>query len=822
MEAAGATIPISVLKPLSRAARLLSVAAALCGCPGTSPDPQGGQKVKERQEAAARDWAEGQRLTQAKEYAAAVEPLTRSFEAEPGLEARDKIKAGLALTEVLLAEARYPEALQGLERLEGHLGDLRAPADAEILKARAKEAFLKGRALRELGRFEEAERALKSSLELQPKNAATLALLGNVLARLGKHGDAVPRLEESLRGMEAVGLASGREQVHYQLAKSLQALGRSAEAEKNFRLFEELQEKKRQRDRLERDQAYKENLARLDSNAGHLGRADTTTNAAEALSSPESAPARSGPWFVNCARESGIDFVHDRGARGGLHLFETMGGGAAWLDYDQDGDPDLYLVSGQPVNSGGTFPGQGKNKLYRNDAGKFVDVTAAARVAGHGFGLGATAGDIDNDGYPDLFVICFGPNVLYRNRGDGTFEEVSSSGTEGIDPFHASACCGDFDGDGLLDLFVTSYVRYDVLHPQRCSEKKSGAGEPIPIYCGPISFEGAPNRLYKNLGAGVFKDVSFEAGIGAGKDRASKSLGALAADLDEDGDLDIFVACDTTANLLYRNRGGAFDEVGLEAGVAASDSGLLEGSMGIALADADGDLRADLFVTNFQEESNRLYLGSKKGEFFDGTAQTGIGLGSRPLVGWGTGFFDAGCDGSLDLFVANGHIYHNAAEWIPGRTYKERNLLYASKGREYRERGIEAGEVFQASEAFRGAAFADYDLDGDVDILVTALDSPPYLLRAEGPRGHYLEVDLIGSGPGGRDAVGARVDIVTRSGRQVRWRFGGGSYLSASEGRLHFGLGQDDRVERLTVTWPGGKVTALEGLPADQRVTVRK
>jgi len=779
--------------------------------------------AKERQETAARDWAEGQRLMEKKNYALAIDPLTRSFDAEPGLEARERLQAGLALAEVLLAEARHPSALQRLERVEDLLDHLSTPADAEVSRARAKEAFLKGRVLRELGRFEEAERALGRSLELQPNNAATLGLLGNVLARLGKHRDAVPRLEESLRGMEAVGLVSGTEQIHYQLARSLQALGRGAEAEQNFRLFEVLQEKSRQQDRLERDRAYQENLARLDSSASHAGRADTTTDTAGLPSPPESAAARSGPWFVNCVRESGIDFVHDRGARGGLYLFETMGGGAAWLDFDQDGDPDLYLVSGQPVHSDGTFPAEGKNKLYRNDSGKFVDVTAGARVAGHGYGLGAAVGDIDNDGYPDLFVICFGPGILYRNHGDGTFEEILSSGIRGVDPFSGSACFGDFDGDGLLDLFETSYVRYDILHPQKCSERKLETGEPVLIYCGPISLEGAPDHLFKNLGGSVFKDVSARAGIGAGSDKASKSLGALAADLDEDGDVDIFVACDTTANLFYRNRGdGTFEEVGLEAGVAASDSGIFEGSMGIALGDADGDLHADLFVTNFQEETNRLYLGNGKGEFSDGTAQTGIGLGSRPLVGWGTGFFDAGCDGSLDLFVANGHIYQNAAEWIPGRTYKQRNLLYAAKGREYRERGREAGEAFQALEAFRGAAFADYDLDGDVDILVMALDSPPFLLRAEGPHGHYLGVDLVGSGPGGRDAIGARVDIESRSGRQARWRAGGGSYLSASEGRLHFGLGQDDRVDRLTVTWPGGKVTVLESLPADQRIVVRK
>jgi hypothetical protein len=236
----------------------------------------------------------------------------------------------------------------------------------------------------------------------------------------------------------------------------------------------------------------------------------------------------------------------------------------------------------------------------------------------------------------------------------------------------------------------------------------------------------------------------------------------------------------------------------------------------------NGDGLADLLVTNFQEEPNRLHLGGRTGMFLDATERTGIGLGSRPLVGWGTGFLDAGSDGRLDLFVANGHIYHNAEEWIPERSYRQRNLLHVGSGERFEERGAQAGEAFQRPGAYRGAAFADYDLDGDVDILVMALDEAPLLLRAEGPRGRYLEVDIAGGGPGGRDAVGAKVEIRTRAGRQVRWRSGGGSYLSASEARLHFGLGAEERVERLTVIWPGGARRALEDLPADQRVTVSK
>ncbi|MBI4607175.1 MAG: VCBS repeat-containing protein [Planctomycetes bacterium] len=774
--------------------------------------------------------AEGKRLMDAKEYAASIAPLDRAFALEPGL-----VPAGISLAEVLIQEERHEKALEALRRLEPALEAAAAKGGgAEAVRQRAKAAFLAGRAAKELGRLGEAEAALRRSLAVLPSNAATHALLGNVLALQGRHGEAAPHLEESLRAMEALKVEAGKEQLHYQLATCLAALGRTAEADAHFRAHQDLKSRSDRAYRREREEAY----ARLASEAasgpaaGRDGAADREAAGRPPLATPAAQPVEgtrtrapgpsSGPTFVECARESGIDFRHSSGARGRLLAFETVGGGAAWIDHDQDGDPDLYLVACQPPGDDGSFAAEGRNRLYRNDGGRFADVTAPAGVAGRGCALGAAVGDIDDDGFPDLYVLCFGPNLLYRNRGDGTFEEVRGSGAEGSDPFSGGAAFADFDSDGRLDLFVTTYLRFDLQRPPRCYER-SRSGERIEIYCGPVSFEGGPDKLYRNLGGGRFEDASARSGIGTGADARSESLGVLAADLDEDGDVDVFVACDTTPNLLYVNRSdGTFEERGLAAGVAVSDAGLYEGSMGIALGDSDGDLHADLLVTNFAEEPNRLYLGLGNGLFLDGTARTGIAAGSRPLVGWGTAFFDAGCDGRLDLFVANGHIYHNAEEWLPGRTYRQRSLLYVREGERWRERGAEAGKAFERQESCRGAALADHDLDGDVDILVVAVDAAPLLLRAEGPRGRFLEVDLAGSGPGGRDAVGARVEIETRSGRQVRWRAGGGSYLSASDGRLHFGLGPDERVERLTVTWPGGGRTELRDVPADRRIVVRK
>jgi len=539
--------------------------------------------------------------------------------------------------------------------------------------------------------------------------------------------------------------------------------------------------------------------------------------------SRETHPSPARFLFVDAAREVGIDFRHDRGESKDLHMYEVFCGGAAWLDYDRDGDPDLYLVSGQPPGPDGRYSRDGKNRLYRNDGGRFVDVTGEAGVAGRGYATGTAVGDIDNDGYPDLLVICFGEMILYHNRGNGTFQEVADSGVEGGEPFSGSALFADFDGDGLLDLFVASYVHYDVQRPVHCSERRLSTGEKISTYCGPVNYRGTPNRVFRNLGGGKFQEVSRESGVGLGADADSKSLGSLAADFDEDGDVDVYVACDTTPNLLFRNRGdGTFEEVGLKAGSAVSDTGINEGSMGVALGDANGDGIADLFVTNFQDESNRLYLGSREGIFLDGTLMSGLGYGSLSLVGWGAAFLDADRDGSVELFVSSGHIYHNAEEWIPGKTYFQEFLFYVKEGNGYRECREEAGEVLERRGPFRGAALADYDLDGDVDILVMVLDSPPLLLRNDSAPGHWLEVDLVGRGPGGRDAVGAKVEIQTPAGRQFRWRFGGGSYISASEPRLHFGLGGEHRVERLQVTWPGGARTVMEDLPADRRIVVEK
>jgi len=528
------------------------------------------------------------------------------------------------------------------------------------------------------------------------------------------------------------------------------------------------------------------------------------------------------PDFVDVAAAAGIAFRHERGARGERRLHETMGGGLAWLDYDRDGDPDLYVTSGQPALADGSFPSAGRNRLLRNDGGRFVDVTGDARVAGHGYALGAAVGDIDDDGFPDLYVTCFGPNVLYRNRGDGSFEELDGPPVRIAEPFSAGCVFADFDLDGLPDLYVASYVALDDAVVANCTETTPG-GTRVPVYCGPIVYRGAADHLFRNLGAGRFEDVTRAAGIGVGRDAPSKSLGVLATDLDRDGDVDIFVACDTTANLLYRNRGdGSFDEVGLVAGVAASDAGVYEGGMGIAIGDVSRDGLPDLLVTNFAEEPNRLWVSTSGGGYVDATDRSGIGRGSRALVGWGAVFVDTGGEGSEELLVANGHIHPNVADWLPEREYEQRSLLYRARDGRFEEIGATLGPDLVRPRAHRGVAAADFDGDGRVDIALGVLDGPLVLLRGNSARHHWLAVRVEGAGPGGRDAIGARVEVRTRSGTQVRWRSAGGSYLSEHAPELRFGLGADDRVDELRVEWPGGGVSVLEDLDVDRTVAVRR
>ena len=514
--------------------------------------------------------------------------------------------------------------------------------------------------------------------------------------------------------------------------------------------------------------------------------------------------------FVERASEAGLDFVHRNGAAGDYNYPELLVGGGALLDVDDDGFLDVYLVQSGPVpgsgpgNAGvspasasGSPPG---NRLYRNlGDGTFEDTTDAAGVGDTGYGAGATAADYDRDGFVDLYVLNVGANRLYRNLGDGAFEDTTERAGAGDALWSSSAVFLDYDGDLDLDLFVTNYVVWSAGRERPCLGPNG-----LRNYCNPAEYPPAPDTLYRNDGNGRFVDVSDVAGI---RSVAGPGLGVVAGDFDGDGLVDLYVANDQAVNHLWLNQGdGTFREDALARGAALNELGRPEAGMGIAVADPDGDGDLDLFLTHLSGETNTFYRNDGDGFFVDATDELRLGGVSQTYTGFGVSWFDYDGDGVLDLFIANGKV-------TPGDTaafdYREPNqLLRARTSGSYQDVSDRAGAALELLEVSRGAAFGDLDNDGDVDIVVVNNEGPARLLRNEvGNAAPWLIVDLCGGGILDRSAIGSRVTARaggrswTRDVRPAR------SFAVANDPRVHFGLGDAERVDRLEVRWPDGAVT---------------
>jgi hypothetical protein len=505
-------------------------------------------------------------------------------------------------------------------------------------------------------------------------------------------------------------------------------------------------------------------------------------------------------------RPATIKFVHRNTPSPQKYLIETMGGGVALLDYNNDGLLDVFFVNSGRAGSPRSDPSYW-NRLYRQDrGGTFTDVTARAGLgaAGDGnYGMGVATGDYDNDGFTDLYVTSYGRNVLYRNNGDGSFTDVTArAGVQG-GGWSASAGFFDYDNDGRLDLFVTRYLAWDIEHNILC-------GVNFRIYCRPDKFDGTESILYHNEGAGRFRDTSRASGIAAAK---GKALGVAFNDYDNDGFADIFVANDGMEQFLFHNNGdGTFTNRAIEAGVALSDDGKAYSGMGVDFADYDNDGRPDIVVTDLATEVYALYKNDGSGLFRYVSLPTGLGLLSARSSGWGVGWRDFDNDGWKDLFVAQSHVMDNIELVAPGVPYKEVPLLAKNVNGKLERVPIEGAEAV----AGRGAAFGDLDGNGTVEVVMAVLGDAPVIFRNARSGNHWLIVSLVGS-RSNRDGFGAQVTVNGQSG----YANSAGSYLSANDKRLHFGLGQAKEAS-VEVRWPSGRAQKLEQVAADRVVIVRE
>ena len=560
--------------------------------------------------------------------------------------------------------------------------------------------------------------------------------------------------------------------------------------------------------------------------AGTAYRASAAPPAASAgPSSPAAAAPASPVRFVNGAAEAGLTLRNVCGEIDRTTIDETVGDGICLYDVDDDGKIDVFIPNGSRKRP--FPPGQEpRSALYRNRGdGTFEDITDRAGVASKGYwAQGCVFGDYDDDGTVDLFVTGIGRYILYRGLGGGRFKDVTaSSGLKGRG-WSTGAAFGDYDRDGRLDLYVSHYVDYDASSPPLPApgSLKNCFYKGAPVICGPGGLKPSIGRLFHNEGNGVFRDVTQASGLVTRP--TGYGLGAIWSDLDLDGDLDLFVANDTTPNWLYRNDGGGrFTEIGAASGAAFTEEGRAQSGMGVDSGDYDNDGLPDLIVTNFSHDYSTLRHNDGSLLFTDVSMPSGIGLATLPMLGWGVGFLDYDNDGRRDLFIANGHVFTNIDARNLGTTWKQTNQLFHNEGGgRFREVTNEAGPAFQELHSARGAAFGDFDDDGDTDIIVNNMDEPPSLLRNDGDhRAHWIGFRLLGARRN-RGAVGARVIVRAGSLHQVQEIHAGSSHNSSSDPRLLFGLGAATSVDRIEIRWPLGRVQVLGGLPVDRYHTLRE
>jgi hypothetical protein len=566
-------------------------------------------------------------------------------------------------------------------------------------------------------------------------------------------------------------------------------------------------------------------LVSLNPQPNRVIQAQGTSQGSRAVSAKRNDDSSNIIQFREIAKQAGISGITVCGGCEKRSVVEVNCGGVCWLDYNNDGFLDLFVTSGAAIDDLRTIrqgkPAGHRNYLYRNNGDRtFTDVTEKAGMKDLGWASGCVAADYDNDGNTDLFVSNVGESFLYRNRGDGTFsEEAGRAGVSGGFDWHTGAAFGDFDGDGWLDLYVTGYV--DLQHV--LDDQKPCTWKGLPTYCGPRGMKGAPDKLYRNNGDGTFTDVTLQAGV---QDRdLLYGFTASFEDLDNDGKPDIIVANDLGRNYVYHNLGnGKFEEVGSLWGMAYPIEGNPQANMGIALGDFDRDGLMDVFVTTFSDDHYTLYHNTPKQMFMDVSTEANIAAVTFPFLGWGTFFADLDNDGWLELFAANGHIY-SVIDQVPNskQTFAQRPLLFRqSKPGTFAEVELRTGTEPLKKYSSRGAAYADFDNDGDLDIIYTNLGSAPTLLENTTPsHNNWLTLRMQGT-RSNRDGIGARVRLKTGNIDQIATVRAGESYLSGNDPRIHFGLGSFSIADEIEVRWPSGRMEKVMSVRANQIIAIRE
>ncbi len=759
----------------------------------------------------------------------------------------DRVWLGRA--DLATSGGRYDQADELLKRCESRRSD-----DPEVLEARLNWALEVGRpveAARAISRipasrFSRAEvaaviarlaalsgapaaerAALEHRVELERGDTAAWDRLAELAARAGSADRAaqyrgrkaeINRARDQYRMLVQQSAAPGSAR-EAELARTAEDLGRRFEARGWWTI--------RARQNLDDGEALAalKRLASAEPSAAS-GRTLADVIPAGLLAAPADVAARLtpppvAPMFRDDAQAAGLRFVYDNDATPMCRLPETMAGGVGVLDYDGDGWLDVYAVQGGSLSDKSIpLPSAQRDRLFHNKGNAtFEDVTERAGLAAMpgGYGHGVVVGDYDNDGRPDLFVTRWRSYALYRNRGDGTFEDATErAGLGGPRDWPTSAAFGDLDGDGDLDLYVCHYTDWDAERSASCPHPNHPDRHG---YCVPRGFASMVDHVFRN-DQRRFVDVSEQAGVRAA-DRDGRGLGVVIADVDDDGRPDIYVANDMTPNFLFRNLGGLrFEEVGDVSGAGSSGGGGYQAGMGIACGDLDGDGRPDLAVTNFYGESTSFFHNLGAGQFIDHTAAVGLAAPTRYVLGFGAAFLDADNDGRLDLAQANGHV----TDYRPGLPYAmPAQLFLGTAGGRLADVSDSAGACWQVPRLGRGLAVGDFDNDGRLDLLIVAEREPLAFFHNQGPAGHFVTFKLDGSTPGSnRDAVGARLTLTAAGRRQVAQRVGGGSYLSASDNRLHFGLGAATCIESVELRWPSGEVSGYDGLAADCAYLLRE